>query len=195
MNLKVTAKNGRRRKGSKRTKSDVIRLNGTSSVLAETNASGTNIFAGVTSFYTFDPVNIGGRVSTAASIFTRFRVLSATVEYVPSVGSTSGGSLALAILDDVGTSAEESGITSYATAIQLRRSVSMTTWRNQTLFYRPVDRNKWYYVTTDSGDSRFEIPFTLVCFGMSLADSTIYGTFVIRYSIEFKGQTAPFTPS
>jgi len=194
MKSNLTA-NGRRRRVRKRNRSEVIRLKGTSSVLAETNASGTNIFAGVTSFYAFDPVNIGGRVSTAASIFTRFRIISATVEYVPAVGSTSGGSLAFAILDDIGTTAEESGITSYATAIQLRRSRSCTTWKKTVLNYNPVDRTKWYYCTTDSGDSRFEIPFTLVCFGMELADSTVYGTFVIRYNIEFRGQTAPFTPA
>lgn len=186
-----------RRKGvrQRRQVSDQIVLKGTWSIAAETDSSGEGMFAGVTGTYTIDPTVIGNRVSAVAGIFTRWRIRRLRVKYVPQVGSTTAGAMAMGFLDDVGTSAEGTGVANYSETINLRQSNSSAIWQVSTINYRPQDPDKWYYTTGDGSDPRFEIPCCIVSYGSGLSNSTTYGNFVIQYILEFKGAVAPFTPT
>jgi hypothetical protein len=184
-------KNKRNRKGRRRgvkSESDAIAVRGQIEFELATAASGNGLLSGGASVFTITPIALGGSLAVAASIFSRYRFTSLRLRYVPKVGSTTGGSLAIGVLDDDGVVTSEN-LTTYFATVQLRRSTESQIWSRTTLEWLPVDRSKWYYTENESStsDSRFVSQLAIVVNSNGIAPSLSIGTLVIEYMVVYAG--------
>jgi len=174
---------------------DTIRLRGSLTLAASTGSTGNGVIDG-SGERQLDLNSLGDRPAVAGSIFLRWRIVSLNVTYVPTVGSTTAGSLSVAIKDDVPD--EESAVTTYASTVDLRCHAETQIWGKCAFGYKPADPTKWYYCQLPDGDYgsslvRFGAPGTIVANGIGLSASTTYGEFIIRYELELRGSTPSYT--
>lgn len=143
----------------------------------------------------FTPSNLGDRPAQIAPAFLRFRFKSLKVKYQSNIPTTYFGTLAMSIADD-----SDSTATTPSTAAQLvsmRISKQFHAYSNAVLNWRPIDKDKWYYINNEStaNDNRFTIPSTLFIISdqsINLAGSGVNGVVGIvdvHYVIEFSGAT------
>jgi len=151
-----------------------------------TPASGTS-----STGFAFNLANLGPRVSTISALFTRFRIIALRIRFVPTVGSTTAGLLTLGVVDDTDTVATGTTISPEQCRISSENSI----WRNVTLYWEPIDKEKWYYtsnstVSDTTPDPRLTTPATLVmATGGGAPVSTLVGNIYVDYEIVLKGAT------
>lgn len=177
-----------RRRGRK---SDIITLIGQETITASTGGSGNGVI-NTSSILNLDPVNLGSRPQIAANIFSRYRFKRLQIKYVPQVGSSTAGAIALGIIDDTPTAATAELYATYAQTVAMRKSSESQIWQRTSFSWSPVDQD-WLFTTTDLQASRFEIQAALVVNGLGLSASTTYGTIIINYEIQYKGALTPDT--
>jgi hypothetical protein len=187
-NNKRNRKNGKARKSE----SDAILLKGAVDFAIATGASGNGLLG--SSNVSSESINIqllAGRVAVAGTIYTRFRIVSLELCYIPQVGSNTAGSLAIGVLDDTAVSTEALP-TDYFATVQLRRVLETQAWNKARVMWVPLDRSKWYYCDseTSNSDTRWIAPAALVANGIGLAASTTFGSLIVKYTIVFAGAVA-----
>jgi hypothetical protein len=137
-----------------------------------------------TLIFTIAPATFGSRSIAMASIFTMYKVKRLLFKFCGVVGSSAVGAAA-GVYDDVSTSADIP--TTLSDVAQLRCSALALPGNTVPVFfeYKPVDAKRWYYTTSDSGDSR------LVVYGLvyAAAVSGSSGSFFceVDYELVYKG--------
>jgi hypothetical protein len=103
--------------------------------------------------------------------------------------TTSFGSLALGVIDDVG---EATTVTTADQIMNLRVKTEGKFYQDLSVSWTPMDKSKWYYTAPDnSNDDRFQTPGTFVMIS-DLPNGTVsspIGTLFIDYDIELAGRT------
>jgi len=163
---------------------DAIVLRDTqSSITFTTPASGTS-----STSVSFNLAGLGPRLSTIAAYFTRFKFTAVRIRYVPVVGSSTSGSIAIGIVDDT------DNITTGTTVSpeQCRINTEASVWRPTSIVWEPIDKEKWYYtsnstVSDTAPDPRLITPATLVLTTNLAPASTSLGTLYIDYVVVLKG--------
>jgi hypothetical protein len=173
------------KKTQQKRSSDAIIVKGHLEVPILTITSGNGIINGA-GIFQLSPNNLGGRPSVFSTLFSRYRFTSITIKYIPVVGTNTAGALAIGFEEDTGAATGDV-LTDYFATVQLRKVMEMAVYMRTTLRWTPIDKEKWYYCQSDSGDSRFTVQSALVGNGTSIAISTTYGNLVISYCLEFEG--------
>jgi len=198
-----TRQKNRRRGGRRRTNrkagklhNDQIVLKGTLSLPVVTAAAGNGVINALTNLV-IAPTTLGARPLIVAGIYSRWKVNSLTLRYIPAVGSTTAGALAIGVLDDDNLAAETTGLTTYVATVQLRTALETQVWQKSSLRWTPVDPTRWFYIDTESAapDERLLVPGTIFGNGTGVSALTTYGTLMVDYILSFKGATEPYTPS
>jgi hypothetical protein len=166
-------------------KSDKIVLRGEGELVAVATSLGNGAFGGSNS-QQLNPPNLDDRVASISTNFSRYRIVSFNIKYIPQVGSTASGALAIGFLDDDVTI--DGSLNTYAKTASLRVCLETQVWQKAAISWRPIDREKWYYVNASSSeDQRFLQQVTLIGNTLGAATSTTYGTIIYHYVIEFEG--------
>lgn len=159
-----------------------------------------NVGTGASGTQLFNPINLGvdglgDRPNVFGRVYSRYRFKQLMVKYIPQVGSTTGGALALGFNDDTITS-DTSSSGSYPLVIDFRCSGEAQVWSRFDVVWKPVDPSKWYYCSQENAtsDTRFTQQLSLFGAGLGIAASTTVGNIVLYYTIEFEGAIAPQTP-
>jgi len=176
-----------RNAANKRSKNDSIIVRGNVELPINTNVSGNGVIGGI-SYYDLSPSLLGGRPAVFNGLFSRYRFLSLTIKYVNHVGSNTAGALAIGFLDDtVGASSEL--FSDYLATVQLRVVLETSVWVGARTRWTPINPSTWYYtqVETSTGDNRLVNQLGLVGNGVGLSASTIYGSLIVSYVLQFEG--------
>jgi len=121
-----------------------------------------------------DPVALGQRLGTMATIFERYRIVSLRIKYRTSLPTVFQGFLAMGVHDDA-TSATVP--TTQTQVINYRCSAEAPIWKDFSLVYTPVDSTKWYYCNADAAnDLRFVQPAVLYYIGTTSVGNYSTGT-------------------
>jgi hypothetical protein len=175
----------RRARQNKTPGSDTIRLTGRQTLATPTATSGGE----AENSLLLNPVAFGDRVGSVADNFVRFRIKSLRLQFKSILPSTAGGLLTYGILDDIVDSTTLP--TNRDQILNLRRATEGALWRNTSLTWRPLDPQKWYYVSGgDTGSTaRFENPASLHWLITDYSTSIVgaVGLIDVQYAIEFSG--------
>jgi hypothetical protein len=177
----------RTQQNRKNVRGDRIIVRGAVELAISTGSSGNGIFSG-SSPNSLSPASLGGRPSIFGELFTRYRFVSLGIKYIPHIGSTTAGALAIGFLDDTLASGSEN-LTDYLATVQLRTTFETQVWSKAGITWKPIDKEKWYYTQTESsaGDNRLVNQTALIGNGIGLSASTVYGSLIVSYVIEFEG--------
>jgi len=150
-----------------------------------------------------DPVSMALRPSLVSAAFERYKILQMDVHFISVLPSTISGLFTFGVHDDAVAAISP---TSAATVLNLRVSTENDAWKNATVSYVPIDKDKWYYVNADSvGDPRFVNQATLYIappdttysmpgntsgtYTSPAASNTPIGRIVVEYHYVFDGAT------
>lgn len=95
----------------------------------------------------------------------------------------------MGVADDVDVIA--SAMTFRDQVLALRKATEGVVFRNHTISWVPLDRDKWYYVSSETAtsDERFLSPGSLNVICTGPAPGTLMGYIDMVYHIEFAGAT------
>jgi hypothetical protein len=95
----------------------------------------------------------------------------------------------MGVADDVDVIA--SAMTFRDQVLALRKATEAVQFKTQTLSWSPLDRDKWYYVSSETAtsDERFLSPGSLNVICAGPAPATLVGYIDMVYHIEFAGAT------
>jgi len=158
-----------------------------------TSNTSNNPIGGTTTYFDLKPYNFGDRVIYEAALFAKFRLLRLKVTYESLATSTATGQIAIGILDDASESNFTGNILTYDQVTNLGTSLDTSVWKNKSLVWRPLDREKWYYTDTTGSDLRFTSPASLYASfsDITLSQAQKYGALRVDYVFEFSCPT-PF---
>jgi len=175
----------RRARQNKTPRSDAITLKGSQRVTLLTDVqigkiSGTQF----TYFLAVGPTALGERVSSISNYFERYRFLSLKFMFKAKMPTTVGGTTIFAVSDDPNIT----GSVNAAALLDTRISREEHLYRDVTLRWSPLDKEKWYY-TIDTGDDRFAkaCGVYVASEDVSTNTSTVQYSFDIHYSIQLAG--------
>lgn len=186
-----------RRSLNRSSATDSIILRGRNSVLTVTgNAGGTAV---ALTTLTLSLNNFGDRPVAVGAAFLRWRIKSLQFSYRSNLGSaatSSGigtandvGLLTMGVADDADNTS--TAITTRDQILNFRKAVEKQIWKDLNLSWSPIDKSKWYYITSESSssDARFVTPGTLAFIGTNcnFAASQAIGFIDVRYVLEFSG--------
>lgn len=135
---------------------------------------------------------LGTRIAIIAQTFLRWRAIQITVEFVPSVPSTAGGSLSLAIAPDSTQDFTSVGDTLSRQIFSLDHNVQFSTFEHAAVEMTWNQGSDWLYLQSDDdGDDRFE-NCAVIAMAMlnatTLAANSVLGTLMIHYDLEFAAE-------
>jgi len=100
-----------------------------------------------------DPLSVGDRPAIVATAFERYKIVQMVFHWRTALPSIVLGQLDLGIHDDAVATISP---TTSDDVLNLRVSREESVWKDFSLTWSPVDREKWYYVNPDAvGDPRF----------------------------------------
>jgi hypothetical protein len=102
-----------------------------------------------------DPNSIGDRPLIVAAAFERYKIVQMSFHFRSSTPSTVSGHLYMGVHDDAAATAAQP--TTGDQLLNLRTSTSFNVWKDATITYVPVDKERWYYTNPEAtaSDSRF----------------------------------------
>lgn len=162
-----------------------------------TSGSGNVTFASLP----LDPVSVGDRPTSLAGAFERYRILRMAIHYRAFAPSTFTGTFLFGVHDDTASS----GPTAPDQVLNLRNSREVSVWKDASISYVPIDKNKWYYCNAESGgDPRFVTQAVLYygtstivsipgnaagTYSTAVAAGVNIGEFTLEYHYVFDGAT------
>jgi len=137
---------------------------------------------------------LGQRVLNISSGFVRYRINRLLACWKPACGTTTSGRASIGFVDDPFPSAVNNPSTEIA-AQEVRCSHADTVYRDIEVEWRPIDRNKWYYVDIAaaglSADQRLTTPaLMLLTFDALPTTATVLGGPTLYYDITLEGATS-----
>jgi len=106
-----------------------------------------------------DPVALSDRSGLVAKAFERYKIVQMSFKWRSLCPSTFAGRVVMGVHDDATASAAPA---SNDSVLNLRNSREADVWKDFSVDYVPIDREKWYYVNTDPiNDPRFLTQGTL----------------------------------
>jgi hypothetical protein len=141
--------------------------------------------------FLLNPTVLGDRPAGISVFYTRFRIKNLKFMYKSLAASTQQGLVTMGVTEDADAT---STLTSRDQILNLRRSTENTAWKDMSLNWSPVDRNKWYYVNyalLGADNTRFDTPGTFYVVGSGNGAAAAFsGGFVdVQYTIELTGAT------
>jgi len=178
-----TRSNGKRQGG--RATEDIINVKG-QLVLPTLSGSSSGNFLTMK----LAPDTMGDRPLQFANLFSRYRFTSVVLHYVPITNTNTVGALAFGFVDD--TSVVDINSPLYAAVTAMRRSIQSQSYQKCSLRWKPLDPLKWYYTSLESAtspqDTRFTTQLSLFVSGTNfVTTSTVLGTIIVEYNIQFAG--------
>lgn len=168
-----------------------VLLTGTS-YLSTVNAS---VLSSKTLMYStfLDPFSFASsRLSGIAKQFLKWKPLSLTFHFTPSVPSTSGGSYSLSILPDPNYPLYFTGDDLMRRVLSVDHSVICNLFTPSSTTFKWYDDEPWYYLNDDGSDIRFTTPgiFAMCCVNAPvLSEMNDVGTLSFSYEIALCGAT------
>jgi len=134
-----------------------------------------------------DPVSLGDRPLIVAAAFERYRIVKISIKFRSSTPSTVSGHLYMGVHDDSASTAVQPSTGDQV--LNLRTSSSFNVWKDNTITYVPIDKERWYYVNPEStsGDSRLVTQATLYIasapsgFAFPVADTPPTTVYALNY--------------
>lgn len=132
-------------------------------------------------------VSFGARMSNIATNYSRYRIVKIIVRYIPIVGTTTSGRVAIGVLDDA--SGDLTTVPASVPSISsLRCSHTNSPYKEIEFTWKPIDSEKWYYLSDLSGqDQRFVIQATLLACGDQFGATTSAGSIELLYTVQLDG--------
>jgi len=135
---------------------------------------------------------LGQRALAFGELFARYRIKQIEFTYIPIVGSSVNGAIALGIIDDEVDTDNTSTIANYLAVTQLRTSLNTQVWQKSYMKYVPVDPKKWYYTDRVVGSSttdRFATQVSLAgqATAAGLNGNSGLGSLRMDYVIQYEG--------
>lgn len=135
------------------------------------------------------PVNFGSRALNLATLYMRYRIVKCILSVLPYKTVTTGGSIVMGVSDD--NSSEGGTVSDPANQFEILNFRTSTTVGANTggeIVYKPLDPEKWYYISGGAGtsgpaDGRLIYPGTFFVYTDASAGSIIS----VRAVIEFAG--------
>jgi len=167
-------------------------------LVAQTSSSGTGALNS-NAAYNLTLNNISDRCAALGKLFERWQLLDLTVTFVPSVGSTTNGGLAIGIDDDIVESENNGSNTTYAKVMSLRNSATTQLYNPVSLHWKPTDRKKMYYCDANGSTLitdntlRLVAPCSIFAQGTTsnLNGAAAFGYYRFDYVIKFAGAITP----
>jgi hypothetical protein len=140
---------------------------------------------------------LSDRLAFLARIYERYRLRKLTFTYIPLVGSTQVGSLAIGIDDDAVDNDTITSSSNFSTVTSMRNSVNTQLYAKASITYIPIDKLKWYYCNpagaTSAPTNRFSTQASIFVQTSSpaLYSNASYGYLRLDYVVEFEGAITP----
>jgi hypothetical protein len=157
-----------------------------------TTASSAGLLGAGAGTAELDLAALGQRAAAFGSLYSRYRIRSIQFTYIPVVGTSVNGAIALGVIDDQVDADNATTISNYLPVTQLRTSLNTQVYQKAMMTYRPVDPNKWYYtdrVNTAANVDRFGTQISLAgqASAAALNGNSALGSLRLDYVIEFEG--------
>lgn len=159
-----------------------------------TTISASTLSAKTVMYSTFiDPFSLATtRLTGIARQFLKWKPISITFSFIPSVPSTSGGSYSLSVIPDPNYPLYYTGDDLLRRVLSIDHSVLCNLFTPTSTKFSWYEDEPWYYLEDSGGDLRFSTPalFTLCCVNAPLLDDlSDVGTLVVSYEIALCGST------